>query len=364
MAGVSVPYKTGYQDPLQGYADAARARAKKQADEDAAAANARTNEALRQSQAAVSGNNARYTVDANGKASYTEGTNPSAMSALQNLWGSYGSSAATGTSPSGAFPTVSYGGGSVSGGSPSPSQVSWNYTPSGGSTSTPQVAAYNPSNASATNIAPIANINTDEAQAAAFARAKDQAGLVARGALTGLSGAMAGRGTVGSGVEGRGQQSIINAGQQNLGDVVRQQAMTKADLAQQTAEANYSGGIAQRGQDLSNLQSQNQNVLAARGQDISQRGQDINQLSDQQARDLAIAQTGYQGGISQRGQDLSQQEALAALQAQQAATQYQGGISQRGQDIQNSQFGQDLEMRKKQQQYAMLQGLMGAGGSY
>jgi len=346
------------------YEDAARARAKKQADEDAAAANARTNEALRQSQAAVSGNNARYTVDANGRSSYTEGANPGAMSALQNLWGSYGSSAATGTSPSGSFPTVSYGGGSANSGGASPSQVSWNYTPTAAA-ATPQVAAYDPStNASAANIKPIADINTDEAQAAAFGRAKDQAGLVARSALTGLSGAMAGRGTVGSGVEGRGQQSIINAGQQNLGDVVRQQAMTKADLAQQTAEANYSGGIAQRGQDLSNLQSQNQNVLAARGQDISQRGQDINQLSDQQARDLAIAQTGYQGGISQRGQDLSQQEALAALQAQQASTQYQGGISQRGQDIQNSQFGQDLDLRKKQQQYAMLQGLMGAGGSY
>jgi hypothetical protein len=256
------------------------------------------------------------------------------------------------------------------------------------------VAAYDPStNASAANIAPIADINTDEAQAAAFAKAKDQAGLVARGALTGLSGAMAGRGTVGSGVEGRGQQSIINAGQQQLGDVVRQQAMTKADLAQQTAEANYSGGIAQRGQDLSNLQAGNQNALTARGQDISQRGQDLNQLSDQQARDLATEQTGYQGGITQRGQDMSQQEALAALQAQQAATQYQGGISQRGQDmsqqealaalqaqqastqyqggisqrgqdIQNSQFGQDLDLKKKQQQYAMLQGLMGAGGSY
>jgi hypothetical protein len=288
------------------------------------------------------------------------------MSALQNLWGSYGSSYGTGTSAASEFPTVSYGGGAAGSAGGSTPQVSWNYNPTGSAgAATPQVAAYDPStNASAANIAPIADINTDEAQAAAFARAKDTAGLVARGALTGLSGAMAGRGTVGSGVEGRGQQSIINAGQQQLGDVVRQQAMTKADLAQQTAEANYSGGIAQRGQDLSNLQAGNQNTLTARGQDISQRGQDLNQLSDQQARDLATAQTGYQGGITQRGQDMSQQEALAALQAQQAATQYQGGITQRGQNIQNSQFGQDMTLRQQQQRYAMLQGLMGAGGSY
>ena len=272
MAGMALPYSPMNVDPMNAYNDASRARQKKQADEDAAAAQARTDTALKQAQAAVSGNNARYTVDANGKVSYTEGANPAAMSALQDLWGSYGGGSS---------------GGNVG--------------------SSPQVAAYNPSsNTSAANIAPIAAINTDEAQAAAFARAKDQQGLVARSALTGLSGAMAGRGTVGSGVEGRGQQAIVNAGQQQLGDVIRQQAMTKADLAQQTAEANYSGGITQRGQDLSNLQSQNQNTLAARGQDVTQRGQ----------------------------------------------------------DIQSSQFSQDLALRQKQQQYAMLQGLMGVGGSY
>ncbi len=88
-------------------------------------------------------------------------------------------------------------------------------------------------------------------QAAEFARAKDLAGLTARSALTGLEGAMAGRGIVGSGVEGRGMASIINQGQQQLGEVGRQQAITGAELAQRNAETAYQGGITQRGQDVS-----------------------------------------------------------------------------------------------------------------
>jgi hypothetical protein len=92
--------------------------------------------------------------------------------------------------------------------------------------------------------------DTSAAQSAEFARAKDLAGLTARGALTGLAGAMAGRGTVGSGVEGRGQQAVINTGQQQLGEVGRQQAITGAELAQKQAEMAYQGGISQRGQDI------------------------------------------------------------------------------------------------------------------
>jgi len=61
---------------------------------------------------------------------------------------------------------------------------------------------------------------------------------------------MAGRGIVGSGVEGRGMASIINQGQQDLGEVARQQAITGAELAQKNAETAYSGGITQRGQDI------------------------------------------------------------------------------------------------------------------
>jgi hypothetical protein len=155
--------------------------------------------------------------------------------------------------------------------------------------------------------------DTSAAQSAEFARAKDLAGLTARGALTGLAGAMAGRGTVGSGVEGRGQQAVINAGQQQLGEVGRQQAITGAELAQKQAE------------------------------------------------------TAYQGGITQRGQDISAQGDAATRALQESLAQYQGGITQRGQDIGQQQFGanlnlsqQELEIKRRQaQQQDMLAALQG-----
>lgn len=168
------------------------------------------------------------------------------------------------------------------------------------------------------------------ANAAAFARAKDQVGQTARGALTGLAGAMAGRGTVGSGVEGRGMSSIINAGQGQLGDVSREQAISGANLAQRNAELGFTGGITQRGQDLAAIQARNDAMLRAREQDISQRGQDINTLSMQRGQDINQMGTGYQGAITQRGQDLSAQEAAAQRALQALLAQYQGNIRMAG----------------------------------
>lgn len=127
-------------------------------------------------------------------------------------------------------------------------------------------------------------------QAAQFARAKDLVGQQTRGALTGLAGAMAGRGTVGSGVEGRGQQQIIQSGQQQLGEVARQQAMTSADIAQKQAELAYQGGITQRGQDIGAAETY-------RGQDI-QRQQAQAQLALQQQQ---LRQQALQGLLSAMG---------------------------------------------------------------
>jgi hypothetical protein len=124
------------------------------------------------------------------------------------------------------------------------------------------------------------------ANAAEFARAKDQVGQTARGALTGLAGAMAGRGVLGSGVEGRGIGNVINKGQGELGDVSRQQAINNAALQEQNALASYQGDITQRGQNISHMDT-------TRGQDVTQRGQDVsshdsafNTLTNQRGQDI------------------------------------------------------------------------------
>lgn len=132
------------------------------------------------------------------------------------------------------------------------------------------------------------------ANAAQFARAKDQTGEITRGAMTGLRSSMGARNMLGSGIEGRGTAAAINKGAGQLGDVVREQAIQGSDQAN------------------------------------------------------ANAVTGYQGDISQRGQDLSSQQAANSLAANREATQYQGQISQRGQDI--SREGNQALLNMQQQQ--------------
>ena len=92
-------------------------------------------------------------------------------------------------------------------------------------------------------------------QNAAFARAKDRAGLIARGSLESLQDTLAGRGMLGSGMEQRGYADIINKGQTELSDVVRQQAIDEADRAERRADTEYSGAITQRGQNIQQGQS-------------------------------------------------------------------------------------------------------------
>lgn len=188
--------------------------------------------------------------------------------------------------------------------------------------------------------ADVANVKGPDmsaANAAEFARAKDQIGLTSRAALQGLSGAMAGRGVSGSGVEGRGQVSAINSGQQQLGDVSRQQAINNASLAEQNALASYQGDITQRAQNL-------QNDQAIFSGNITQRGQD---LSAQQAAEAAL--------VAQRGQDYS-------LRGQ----EYSGGIAQRGQDLSAQQGHDQLDLQRQEldqrRQAAALQALGGLSG--
>lgn len=121
------------------------------------------------------------------------------------------------------------------------------------------------------------------ANANIFARAKDQVGATARSALTGLAGAMAGRGTVGSGVEGRGQSRVVNEGQQQQGEVTRENAIQDVNMAQKNAELTYQGSITQRGQDISREANINNQMLTARGQDM-------NSLQAQRSADMGSRQ--------------------------------------------------------------------------
>jgi len=102
--------------------------------------------------------------------------------------------------------------------------------------------------------------DTSAAQANIFARAKDQVGQETAGSLASLRSALAGRGMLGGGAEVRGAQNILTAGQGQLGDTTREQAIQEGNRLTDFAKLGYEGAIQQRGQDIS-----------ARGQDISAR---------------------------------------------------------------------------------------------
>ena len=88
------------------------------------------------------------------------------------------------------------------------------------------------------------------ARDAAFARAKDRAGMVARSGIKSLKGIMAARGLQGSTIEGDGVMNEIQGGVGQLGGVLREQAVNEAARAGDIADLEYQGGIQQRGQDI------------------------------------------------------------------------------------------------------------------
>lgn len=119
------------------------------------------------------------------------------------------------------------------------------------------------------------------AQNAAFARAKDQAGLIGRSAVNSLAGVMGGRGLTGSGLAANAAGGVINQQASQLGDVNREQAITGANMARQRASEQYQGGIAQR------------------GQNVSMRGQDIASQDSRRNAMLGLLQ-GFQGNVTAR----------------------------------------------------------------
>ncbi len=88
------------------------------------------------------------------------------------------------------------------------------------------------------------------ARAAAFGRAKDQAGQVARSGVDATSNEMALRGLAGSGIEGSALGSVIGGSAGQLGDFTREQLIQDLDRARQVADMQYQGNITQRGQNM------------------------------------------------------------------------------------------------------------------
>lgn len=94
-----------------------------------------------------------------------------------------------------------------------------------------------------------------DARAAAFSRAKDQAGRIARSSLTTIAEQMAGRGMSGGGIQALREAGAIDGAGSGLIDVTRDQALSDANRAAQISDLTYQGGITQRGQDMAQRQS-------------------------------------------------------------------------------------------------------------
>lgn len=103
----------------------------------------------------------------------------------------------------------------------------------------------------ATGLAP----TEQDARAAAFSRAKDQAGRVARSSLTAIAEQVANRGMSGASVQALQEAGAIGTAEGTLQDLGRDQMMSDVNRAGQVADRDYAGQLAMRGQDMQNRQS-------------------------------------------------------------------------------------------------------------
>lgn len=211
-----------------------------------------------------------------------------------------------GTGAAGADIPFSYsGGGGGSAGGGGMASVPYTYDPKGETLKLPAIPT-------------IQAPDTSAAQAAIFARAKDQVGQETSGSLAALRSALAARGMAGSGAEVKGTSNVLTSGQGQLGDTTREQAVQEAQRQNDFAKLGYQGAIEQRGQDITTVEGAANRALAAAnaqfsGQ-IAERGQDVTMEEGSANRGLSAAQTGYQGLITQRGQDITaNQGRLGAL---------------------------------------------------
>jgi hypothetical protein len=107
----------------------------------------------------------------------------------------------------------------------------------------------------------------EAARAAAFARAKDQAGQLARSSLDALRSEAASRGLgAGSTWEAARMGEALGGAAGMLGEVSREQAIADAARAAELADLLYQGGLTQRAQDIGAQQQQMQSLLSLYGQ--------------------------------------------------------------------------------------------------
>jgi hypothetical protein len=168
----------------------------------------------------------------------------------------------------------------------------------------------------------IAVPDTSAAMAAVFNRAKDQVGKTTTGSLTALRSALASRGLLGGGIEGKATANTITAGAGQLADTTREQAIQEGNRQNDFAKLGYQGAIEQRGQDITTSEGAANRALDA-------------------------AKAAYSGQITERGQDVTA-----------AGTKYQGGVTMRGQDITNSNAAADRAVGVRGQNLGALSTLL------
>jgi hypothetical protein len=150
--------------------------------------------------------------------------------------------------------------------------------------------------------------DTSAAQAAVFGRAKDQVGQETTGAMAALRSALAARGLLGAGLEGKATANVLTKGQQQLVDTTREQAIQEGQRISDFAKVGYLG-------------------------DLEQRGQDITVSEGAANRALEAANVQFQGGVTERGQDIGAGNSAADRALDTWKTKYQGGITTRGQNL-------------------------------
>ena len=130
--------------------------------------------------------------------------------------------------------------------------------------------------------AAVAPIDTTAADAAKFARARDQAGMTGRASLESLRGLMGETGQLGGGAEAAATRDIVQHAAGQMGEVGRDQAIQGTERNFQTALANQQSAVTQRGQDI-NAQEAQARLALAQTQLQSQRSLEMLRLALSQA---------------------------------------------------------------------------------
>jgi hypothetical protein len=93
------------------------------------------------------------------------------------------------------------------------------------------------------------------ARDAAFARAKETAGMNARASMSALDDVVAESGLMGSSVDASRRGAVVGGAKSEVNDFLRDQAMSEADRASEISDMEYQGQIAQRGQEMAKRQA-------------------------------------------------------------------------------------------------------------